>query len=150
MAAAPCNADLLRVSSTSACSISATCFRTRTSRLLAFSRRKFARPPPSWVLYRRRQVIPQAPGRSSSTSRHQKRRQSSKTPVSSRIVDRIPLLAEEGNVPATRHALRYRPHLAAARSSARCFWYAACKSAIFALYAARSPKREGLYGSPGL
>src|SRR2546426_207715 len=38
MAAGPCNADLLRVSSTSACSISATCFRTRTSRLLAFSR----------------------------------------------------------------------------------------------------------------
>src|SRR5207244_3029716 len=30
----PCNADLLRVSSTSACSISATCSRTRTSRLL--------------------------------------------------------------------------------------------------------------------
>src|SRR5881397_3237637 len=101
MAAGPCNADLLRVSSTSACSISATCFRTRTSRLLAFSRRKFACPPPSWVLSRRRQVIPQAPRRSSSTSRHQKRRQSSKTPVSSRIADRIPVLAEEGNVPAT-------------------------------------------------
>src|SRR5437867_12284060 len=89
MAAAPCNADLLRVSSTSACSISAACFRTRTSRLLAFCRRKFARPPPSWVLSRLRQVILQAPGRSWTTSRHLRRRQSSRTLVSSRRADRI-------------------------------------------------------------
>src|SRR5919108_6354754 len=88
MAAVLCNADWLRVSSTLGCFISATCFRTRTLRLLAFSLEKFARQRLSWVSSPPKRVIPQAPRRFSTTSRHQKAKQSSRKPASIRIADR--------------------------------------------------------------